>query len=97
MIDKKQPAMSSETALILHELGKITGQLTSLEKHTCEWRDAQSKTNHAIFRKLDEHDERIRYNETSIAKRAGIISAATGVGVALIAEAVKLAVKANGS
>jgi len=89
MTDKKQPVMSSETALILHELGKITGQLDSLEKHTCEWRDTQSKTNDAIFKKLDDHDERIRHNETSIAKKAGVISAATGVGVALLAEALK--------
>lgn len=89
MTDDKKPAISSETALIMHELGKIAGQLTSLEKHTCEWRDIQSKTNDAIFRKLDDHDKRIRHNETSIAKRAGIISAATGVGIALLAEAIK--------
>ena len=89
MTDKKQSTISSETALIMHELGKIAGQLTSLEKHTCEWRDMQLKTNEAIFKKLDDHDARIRHNETSIAKKASIISAATGVGIALLAEAVK--------
>lgn len=89
MGNKEEPKLSSETALILHELGKITGQLDSLEKHTCEWRDTQAKTNEAIWKRFDEHDARIRENEKNTAKRAGVISAATGVGIALLAEAVK--------
>lgn len=90
MTDKKnEVVIDNATAMILHELGKISGQIVSLEKHTQEWREMQAKNNEAIWAKLDAHDDRIRHNETNIAKKAGIISAATGVGVALIAEAIK--------
>lgn len=94
---KDEVVIDNSTAMILHELGKISGQIVSLEKHTQEWREMQAKNNEAIWAKLDSHDVRIRHNETSIAKKAGVISAATGVGVALIAEGIKLAVKVNGS
>jgi len=86
---KDDTVIDSSTAMILHELGKINGKLDALEKHTSEWREVQAKNNEAIWAKIDAHDVRIRHNETSIAKKAGLISAATGVGIALISEAIK--------
>ncbi|MBL4832611.1 MAG: hypothetical protein JKY26_01445 [Pseudomonas sp.] len=70
-------------------LGSIDGKLDAMEKHNKEFRELQEKNNEAIWKKLEAHDVRIRHNETNLAKKAGLISAATGVGIALISEAIK--------
>jgi len=82
--------VNNETIInISQTLGEINGKLDSMEAHAKEFRKLQEENNKALWKKLDEHYVRIRHNETSLAKKAGLISAATGVGIALISEAIK--------
>lgn len=92
MTDPKQQDVHLDSATVValfSKLGEISGQLKAMEEHNKEWRDKQAINDKAVWDKLDTHDKRIRHNETNIAKKAGLISAATGVGIALIAEAAK--------